>query len=531
MSTGSLPAPVVLAIAVKLQQMLTDPAPPDRIVSVPTTPFVYQADNLRFSGARDTAQENTLAEFSELMNRTPTAPVWKPQPGVHLWDIYAELLGAQLAQDSLSPQEKSDYDAAQRYLYDTVPGGVKEPSVALRAYRDARQLWLQASIDYRQAELASASADDPTVRAQWKDVDEPKLRQARDDAATAWNVNGHKDQVDEALRKLDELGARSPSAVWRRHRDTFNPTLPDQFNTSPNGIRFAPTFFAPGNVLDAPWPRIQLNREALVSQNAAAPPELTALFGTDTGKSLQAVEFDYSVVSINRPWLDPVMELFSSRSWQFDPNTPILSDGGNQPAGRCPYFVDSAILVRNIGIVTSEADQDTVCQGDAWVAAGNEFDFDTGWTAGGSPDARFGRVFADPEDAFRWAGCEGAKIAAPRNEHFLHPGDPIDLSSFEAIDPQLLHHLTYQEGGEQGYLDLFASNGLQEIFAVLTTAGNLAKVQVLEFGDPIHIRWITYNGLQKLPTADQTDPDDIYISAVVCRKLPRCPDPDPSLPW
>ena len=532
MSTGSLPAPVVLAIAVKLQQMLTDPATPDRTVSVPTTPYVYQAEQLRFTGARDATQENTLAEFSDLMNRIPTTPVWKPQPSVHLWDIYGELLGAELAEDSLSPQEKAEYDAAQAYLYDTVAADAREPSAALTAYRDARQAWLQASIDYRQAEAAAATADDPAVRAHWQDVDEPKLRQLRDDAAAAWSVNGHKDQIDDALRKLTELGARSPSAVWRRHRDTFNPSLADQFNTSPNGTRFAPTFFAPGNVLDAPWPRIQLNREALLSLTAAAPQELTAVLGHDIGKSLQAVDFDYSVVSISRPWLDPAMELFSSRSWKFPPNTAALSDGGSPPTGRCPYFVETAILLRNIAITSSEADQDVICQGDAWVAAGNQFDFDTGWTAGGSPDAGFGRVFADPEDAFRWMGCEGAKIASPRYEHLLHPdAEPIDLSSFEGIQPQVLHHLTYQEGGEQGYLDLFASNGLQEIFAVLTTQGNLAKVQVLEFGDPIHIRWVTYNGAQKRETADQTDAQDVYIAAVVCRKLPRCPDPDPNLQW
>jgi hypothetical protein len=531
MSTGSLDAAVVLAIAVKLQQMLTDPATPDRTVSVPITQYVYQADNLRFSGARDTNQESTLAEFSELMNRIPTTPVWKPQASVHLWDIYSEVLGAQLAKDSLSPQERSDYEAAQGYLYNTVAGGARQPSATLKAYREARQAWLQASIDYRQAEAAGAAADDPAVRARWQDVDEPKLRQARDDAAAAWNINGHKDQVDEALRQLTELGARSPSAVWRRHRDTFNPSLADQFNTSPNGSRFAPTFFAPGNVLDAPWPRVELTREALLTLTAAAPQELTAVLGHDVGRSLQAVGFDYSVVSISRPWLDPVMELFASRSWKFPPSTPPLSDGGDHPTGRCPYFVETAILVRNIEVASSEADQDIVCQGDAWVSAGSQFDFDTGWTAGGSPDAGFGRVAADPEDAFRWMAGEGAKLASLRYEHLLHPGEPIDLSSFEGIQPEVLHHLTYQEGGEQGYLDLLASNGLQEIFAVLTTQGNLAKAQVLEFGDPIHIRWVTYSGAQKRETSDQTDAQDIYIAAVVCRKLPRCPDPDPNLPW
>jgi len=67
---------------------------------------------------------------------------------------------------------------------------------------------------------------------------------------------------------------------------------------------------------------------------------------------------------------------------------------------------------------------------------------------------------------------------------------------------------------------------------VLTVNGNLAKVQVRNFGEAIHIRWVTYKGTGELPEAsNRTDPQDIYVAAFVCRSLPRCPDPDPGLPW
>jgi hypothetical protein len=67
---------------------------------------------------------------------------------------------------------------------------------------------------------------------------------------------------------------------------------------------------------------------------------------------------------------------------------------------------------------------------------------------------------------------------------------------------------------------------------VLTAAGNLAKVQIVDFGEAVHLRWVTYNGSSAVPAAsNKTDPQDIYIAAVVCRTLPRCPDPDPNLLW
>lgn len=41
------------------------------------------------------------------------------------------------------------------------------------------------------------------------------------------------------------VASKSPAATWKRHRDTFSPNLPDQFSTAPNGVRYAPTFYAP----------------------------------------------------------------------------------------------------------------------------------------------------------------------------------------------------------------------------------------------------------------------------------------------
>ncbi|MFB7508900.1 hypothetical protein, partial [Streptomyces broussonetiae] len=340
MNDGALAAPLdtvtMLGLGIRLRQLLTDT---DHMVAVPVTPVVYQDSRLRLGGQLDAAGENALAELSELFNRVPTHAIWSPlADSPHLWDIYGEVLGAGLAHDSLTPDEKQRCGTASGYLYDTAANGSSTPSAALRDYQAARQAWLQADVEYRQAQQTASMSADPAVRDHWTQVDEPKLRQVRDDALATWQTTGHKNQVEDALRLISDLSAKSPSAIWKRHRDTFDPNLPDQFTTAPNGERFAPTFYAPAGALDTPWPRAVLPRDVLESLVAQAPAEVTAALGGTVDTAVQALSFDYCVVSLLRPWLDPAMELFGSRAWKPPEGTLPLSDGGDPPQGRCTTY-------------------------------------------------------------------------------------------------------------------------------------------------------------------------------------------------
>ncbi|MEU6982613.1 hypothetical protein ABZ946_04210 [Streptomyces sp. NPDC046324] len=506
----------MLGIASKLQAMLTDP---EHIVSTPVTPHAYQAKHLNFTPPRDAVQENTLAEFSELVNRIPTSPIWQPSTTVHLWDIYGEMLGADLARSSLATDEERDYGKALDYLYDTGPDGNVAASQALRDYQTASHAWLQASIDYKQAQQTASMSTDPAIRTRWQEVDEPRLRQVRDDALTAWMGPGRKNEVEEELRTVTELGAKMPSAVWRRHRETFNPKLPDQFSTAPNGSRFVPTFYAPGEVLDVAWPRVELSREMLVTLSSQASPALTAALGGTIDDDIHSVVFDYCPVSIARPWFDPVMDLFGSRAWRFPSGVQPLSDGADPPRGRCPTFVESVALVRNIETVRLSGNE--LSSGEAFLEGDPEhayasIDLDTGSREVGVPDLSWDSISA------------GVPQLRSLNDASFYLANSTD---FDALRPARLYRESeppHRPFGE-GYLraaEGYSLTGTLMIFR--TTEANIAKVQVLESGSYAKIRWATYK-----VGRDSTisDPEDIYIAAFTCRRLSRCPDPDPMLPW
>ncbi|MFE0647239.1 hypothetical protein ACFVZH_01435 [Streptomyces sp. NPDC059534] len=506
----------MLGIASKLQTMLVDP---EHIVSVPVTPYAYQARNLHFTPPRDAVQENTLAEFSELMNRIPTTPIWQPSATVHLWDVYGEMLGADLASSSLTTDEQLDYQKALDYLYDTAPDGSGTASQALRAYQSARQTWLQASIDYKQAQQTAKMSTDPAVREHWQQVDEPRLRQSRDDALTAWTGTGHKIQVEDGLRTVTELGAKMPSAVWRRHRETFNPKLPDQFSTAPNGSRFAPTFYAPGEVLDVAWPRVELSREMMVALASQASPALSAALGGAIDDDIHSVAFDYCPVSIARPWFDPVMDMFGSRAWRFSPGTQPLSDGADRPQGRCPAYVESVAFVRSIE--TTRLSGVEISSGEAFLEGDPEhayasIDLDTGTRDGGVPDMSWD---------FLSAGLPQLRSLNDASFYLM------DSTGFEALGPARLCRESEPPHHPFGDGYLRAAEGYSlagTIMAFRTTEGNVAKVQVLESGSYGKIRWATYSVSRDSSVSDE---EDIYIAAFTCRRIPKCPNPDPALQW
>lgn len=56
-----------------------------------------------------------------------------------------------------------------------------------------------------------------------------------------------------------------------------------------------------------------------------------------------------------------------------------------------------------------------------------------------------------------------------------------------------------------------------------------AKVLVVKYGYNMLIRWVTYRWSAPREDRGVTGPDDVFLAAFVCRRLPRSPDPDPGL--
>ncbi|MHC5906214.1 hypothetical protein ACVNF4_20255 [Streptomyces sp. S6] len=501
-------------LGIHFWHMLSDA---DHLVSLPVTPLVYQDAEFRFEGALDARRAGVLAEFAELTNRIPTHPLWNPPATTHLWDVYGELLGADLARSALTADERARYDEALAYLYDPDPAtGTPVPSPELRAYRSLRQAWLDADTEYHRAENAAALSSDQAVRDQWTRVDEPRLRQVRDDAMDAWQTVGHKAEVDDALRESSELAAKSPSAVWKRHRDTFNPGLPSQFSTSPNGLRYAPTYYSPAGALDMPWTAVTMGRELFLTLASAAPREFGAALGSRaTDDSFASLSFEYRVVSVQRPWLDPPMELFGSKAWRFSPGVRELSDGATPPVGRCTSYVESLALARRVRL-TREAHQYT-----AFGSGENTFPPQT------TCEWDTGRLYVTMDIAdHRWEWSDADSTGT------LVPGHPrtglvaLGLVDYDSLDGHALDVLPYARSPIPG-----AQLAVGSVFAVRTPKRKLVKVQIITFGPALSFRFQEYEMTSSAASASETEEDDVFIAGFVCRVLPKYPDPDAGLGW
>ncbi len=505
-------AAAVAGIAARLQGMLSTTA---TFLAFPMAPIAYDVDDLRFmSGAGlDTRQAQTLAEFSELVNRVPAVrQVWSDDgTGRHLWDVYDDVLGAELAESARNTAEEQDYQRAYAYLHTVLPEPPDPPSPVMLEYQAAQLSYLAADGLWR------SGKDGP---------DAEVLSEGKAAAWNAWLVGGHKDDVEEAMRVQSTLRDKDPSVAWSRYRTQFDPGLPSSFQTAPDGQHFVPTGFVPSGACDLPWPRLTMSRAELDAAASQAAPELSAALaeGASAGE-ITSVSFEYLPVDVTRPWFDPSM--LTSRAWRFREGSPALSDGSEPPVGSCPAYVSRVVLARRISLTRAKK-------------AGTD-------TAGGSP----GLAFLEP----------GLLNLALRTTSVEPPGEPepaqmIDAMPVEAvaISPLLLR----EESAAPVFARARPHSDLPtvEFASALTEPAVEALTPREQFVSAPAATWLSQQSVTEMSTMQrydfalsdvteqtpppapapeetvETTPDGaVLIVALVCHKVGRAPDPDPTLPW
>jgi nucleoid-associated protein YgaU len=128
--------------------------------------------------------------------------------------------------------------------------------------------------------------------------------------------------------------------------------LPEIYlRTSLEGMLYAPTTYVPTDVADVPWPSITVTAEDLRAYADKAPAELKERLGGSEDAGVERVTFEYSYVTVNRPWFTP--QLFNSQAWRFPDPGHVLSDGGSPPKGECTAYVTGLVLARNIAVQRS----------------------------------------------------------------------------------------------------------------------------------------------------------------------------------
>ena len=456
---------IMAEVSTAVVGMQSDPS--GAFLSFPLTPLPFRADDLEFTTLTDPERARAFAEFSDLVNRLPgTSTVWNPVRPGRFWDVYGEVLRADLAEDVLTPQQQASYDESLGVLYDVAANGTRTASARLQSYIAYQKQWLEAA-----AAVAKARRDGAD------DID--VLVEARDLVALQWNDLGFRQVIDDARHVVESIRAASPATVWSGYRRNFDPADPTQFQSSPvDGLRYMPSPFTPTGAVrpEAPWPRLTLDRaqlSALASSDQVPDGLRQQLMDLSSSSAVSRVSFEYTVVEITRGWVE--LSMFASRVWRFPPGgAPLYDPDTPEDAWRCPAYVSGVVLARNIAVESDQADTSPM----------------------GPLDVLAVRRMGVWDDANGVVDPDRLRLARRDLETVAVPFRPL----LETIRPSAT---------------LEATEALPESFDGPTTVV-FDRLLATDTG----------------PAADmpsQAPQDVVLVLAFLCRRLPKAPDPDPSL--
>ncbi|MBN6100632.1 hypothetical protein JR064_00435 [Xanthomonas sp. CFBP 8703] len=497
----------------------------DTELSFPVTPLAFAPAALDLLG--DGTMEH-LIEFSLLANRIPDGPAWSGDGQTLLWEVYAQVLReAQFAQSTRTAQEEADYQAASAVLYRQDEEGRRLPTDAALAYRSYRDRYLLLQQDYL-AQQATASAGSAEQVQAWHDLQQPALQRGLDDALADWAALGYRDAVEQAQAQVSGLGAKSPWQTLSEWKGRCNPDM-DTLTRASDQLQVYPTSYAPSNALDeGSWRRFELSGAEIDAALAEAPAELRERLGTGGDAGIASLSFEFSSAALIRPWFSA--DAFAARFWRFADASLQLSDGQSPAHGPCTAYPVAVVFARDIQVQRKPTAALPSVVGPA-------LGFDPGLlrqlrltprliarrelrppppVPAGPIGMRRRPVLAVPDrssTAVATAPIANAalrmpvrNIAAPTSTPMLRPriviGRPAAPSSPAANAP-------------------VAAQAILRRLRLDAYARDLSVAEVVPAPEPAAAT------VRDAATHD----DSVYILAFICRPLPRCPDPDPTLAW
>jgi hypothetical protein len=510
--SDSIDATVVLGLAGKVSKVFAEP---DTFLSFPLSSIGMERVRFRALAADPLSSDGTqgLGEFSLLVNEIPDGPLWQPTGSQRLWDIYGDVLDAHLAQTTRTPAEEAAYQHAYGVLYQVESNGSVVDTPAVVAYQQYRDAYLAALQEYNNRHGQAELSTDKAVKDKWA-ADEPLLHAHLDDAERAWEIKGHRSEVEGARSVLREVGSKSPATVWAGYKKVFDPDLPEAFFRSsvPDGWMYVPTAYMPSDAVDVPWLSITVARDELPALAAAAPPDLRSRLGNSSDAGIELVSFEYSSVTVHRGWFAP--EAFGSDAWQFYEQGRVLSDGGRPPKGQCPAYVSGLVLARNI----------SVRHRTNGVAPPNLVFLPTTRALTKVP-------IASPQ----MATAIGARVTA-RRELQLKVGATPPPAEVRKTVPAPVIRATPTAVRQPIYAN-FQAAGAIRMAAPVASAPKVTSAALHTMVNPSVIHMTVGGAPTPTPTPNPatttttTDPNHLYILAFICRWVPKSPNPNPALKW
>jgi len=478
---------------------------PDTFLSFPAlTPISYTPDQLKFADAASNQQMHVFSDFSTLTNALPQGTLFQPSLDHVLWDVYQGVLqNAQVAQGSLTAEQTAELQSAQSFLSVQRADGLLVDSPALVAYKQYQQAWFLATQSYNNQKITASASADPNVQAQWRDNGEPMSRAQVQEAESDWETKGFKTQVGQAQHVEQTYAAESPQLKWQSWKALCDPAI--DFPTDPTtNSTFGPTVFAPYDIFDhGSWPSFSIVGSDIPNLVSQAPAELKNIFGTTAGNStIDSLSFEYCSVALSRPWFRP--DLFYAQFWRLSDPTVQLSDGGVPPHGDWPAYIAAVVFARNIVVTT---------HGTGAVQPQPLRSF---------PPLLFADVRSAPQPAPRpvptvlRAQLAAAPHAVVASRIVAQPA-AVRLAPVAAARPMMMERV--------------AVAGLPAT-AVAMNPGLKARLSAATFS---RAEVETVKPAPQTPAPQPSQPqssgNEISVLAFICKRLPKSPNPDPSLNW
>jgi len=400
--------------------------------------------------------------------------------------VYGDVLaGAQVAGSKLIADEERQRNEARALLYAVGEGGIRIDSPTLRTYRACRDAVLSALEQYRSAEQ-TASAAGPDALAAWKADEGALLRAGIASLQRDWETQGAKDAVERALALEAALARRGAGAQWNEWRSGFDPSL--DLITDLDQEEFALTGIQPSNAFDLEWPTFTLSKPEIAALARSAPAEIRDMLASDAVPSaVESMTFEFRSVALNRPWFDP--RVFQARCWRLGVGESALSDGASPPSGRLPGYAVRLVLARNIELTERQS-------------------------SGTVEKKPFRSLPLVDPSKLRTFPVKPTKVLKPRPKFTPRAapfgGVPLQVAAAPTRRADAMIQARGRTGLTLAASDFRASPLLAQLAAVPTASRTSTST-------PPPTRQRTY--------------EDISILAFICRRLGRCPDPDPNLDW
>jgi hypothetical protein len=489
-----------LAIRLALMAKATKVFGTDRtFLSFPLTPLSFTKQRLEFLSDFNVTN---LKEFSLLVDQIPDGEAWLPSNRKGLSEIYDEILiEGDFARSSRTPQEEVAYQEAFNYLHITKDGTRADTDIYTK-YKQHKDAFIRSQESYLVAKSTGEVSTDPAEKQQWQ-IDEPKLRQRMNECEQLWILEGRKHEVEAAVAKESQLGARSPQTIQAEWQGRFNKEI-DRITDPTDQISVYPSVFAPSNALDdGCWQSSKLTADAVKALLDQAPGEMRSRLGVDNiDPTLDYLTFEYSTAKIQRHWWQS--NVLESSFWRFSDPSKVLSDGMTPAVGDCTAYVTAVVFVRNVTIVKKA------------IVPTKPFIID--------------HIKFPIQEIVTEMKIIDALVAPNQGEVRDHRQVESNVNSFMA---RMMPIATEQDAPVAPNIVQPLMNPMDFNINQAPSLKNQALFQALKGATFTRLDAQTTGAeiIQgKMRLSSDTD-SPIEILAFICQKVPRCPDPDPTLPW